>query len=79
MALLHVTIEPAHRPLQRIQTMLRLAQAVAFAWIADEDCLDAASLQRHVHLFGLGDVNVVVVFAVEEQCRSLHLPHVTQR
>ena len=54
-----------------------LSQAMTFAWITHQDCLDAAPFQRHVHLFRLRDVHVVVVLAVKEERGSLGLSHVS--
>jgi len=46
------------------------------ARVANEQRVDAAAFQRHVQLFGLCDVNVVIKFAVNEHRRRLHLAHV---
>src|SRR5919202_755838 len=73
---LQVLIEPGERALQRVLSVARLAQAVALARVAHEDRVYAAPPQRHVHLFGLRDVHVVILLAVDEERRRLHLPGV---
>src|SRR3989442_83076 len=78
-SLLQKPIEPGDRSLQCIDTVPWLAQAVALAWIANEHSLNPATLKRHVHFFGLSDVHVVVLLAVDEQRRRLRLPHIAQR
>src|SRR5436853_7147188 len=60
---------PAHRSLDPVDNMARLANAVAFAWVADEDCLHAHVLQRNVELLGLRKWHIVIVFAVDQHCR----------
>src|SRR5437868_14972231 len=50
LSLLQKFIEPRQRSLKRIDAMLGLAQAMAFAWITNEDSFDATTTQRHVHL-----------------------------
>src|SRR5260370_36197058 len=77
--LLQVTIEPGKRSLQRIDAMPWLAQAVTLARVTHEDRVHAATFESHVHLFGLGDMNIVVLFAVNEQRRRLRLSHITKR
>ncbi len=59
-----VLLVPAHRSLNPIDDMAGLANAVAFAWVADEDCLHAHILQCNVELLGLREWHIVIVFTV---------------
>ena len=59
--------------------MLRFTKAVAFPRITHEHAGDAAPPQGHVHLFGLSDVHIVILLAVNEHRGRLRLPHVTKR
>src|SRR5262249_39947492 len=63
--LLQITIEPLQSARQAVFAVARLPQPVAFAGVTHENASDAAHPHRRVHLFGLRDVNVVVLFAVE--------------
>src|SRR5258705_3048424 len=74
-----IPIKPRERPLQRVNAMLRLAQAMSLAWITHQYSFNSAPFQRSIHLFRLRDVNVVVLFAMNEQRRRLCLPDVAQR
>ena len=78
-ALLQIPIKPRQRSFQCIDAMLRLAQPVSLSRIPHQNSLNSAALQRHVHLFRLRDVNVVVLLAMNEQRRRLRLFDVSQR
>ena len=58
--------------------MLRLAEAMTFARISHEHSVNASPSQGHVHLLGLGDVNVIVLLAVNEHRWGLRLPRVAK-
>ena len=72
-------IKPRECFLQRINTVARLAQTVALARIAHQHRFHAATPERHVHFFSLSDVDVVVLLAVNEECRRLRTAGVTKR
>ena len=46
--------------------MLWLAEAMTLARITNQDSFDTMTTQRHVHLFSLRYVHVVVLLAVDE-------------
>src|SRR5215467_11999067 len=71
-----VLLVPAHRSLDPVDDMPGLANAVAFAWVADEDCLQAHILQCNVELLGLRKWHIVIVFTVNQHCRSGDLGNV---
>ena len=62
-----------------ILAVSRLAQAMAFPRVADEDGLDIAHLQPRVHLLSLCDVDVVILLPVNDQQRRLRLLDVRHR
>src|SRR5437867_11967764 len=77
--LLQETIEPRERALQRIHPVLWLAQPMTFTRITHQHSFYAAAAERHVHFFGLRDVYVVVLLAVNEKRGRLGLPRIAQR
>src|SRR2546423_1323407 len=77
--LLQEFIKPRQRSLQRIDAMLWLAEAMTLARITNQDSFDTTTTQRHVHLFSLRYVHVVVLFAMDEKRGRQRLLHVTQR
>src|SRR4029077_4002997 len=79
LSLLQKFIEPRQRSLKRIDPILWLAEAMAFARITNEDGFDATTTQRHVHLLSLRYMHVVVLFAMDEKRGRQRLFHVTQR
>src|SRR5262245_10167223 len=70
---------PLDAAIDRIDHVAGLAQAVAFARVADHDGFDAGVAEGDEVLLGFGDRHVVVVLAVHEHDRRLHLRDVAER
>src|SRR5438034_11473091 len=77
--LLEMCLVPRNRPVDAVDDVFRLAETVTFARVAEHDGLDARVLQRDVELLALCNRNVVVVLAVNEERRRLHLRRIAQR
>src|ERR1043166_4327840 len=76
---LQILIKPVEGSLEHINAMSGLAETMPFTRIADQDGIDAAATQSHVHLFSLRDVHVIVLLTVNEHGRRLRLSNVPQR
>src|SRR5213592_2361159 len=76
---LEMFLVPRNRPVDAVDDVFRLAETVTFARVAEHDGLDARVLQRDVELLALCNRHVVVVLAVNEERRRLHLRRIAQR
>src|SRR5437773_5784008 len=70
---------PRDAAVDEIDRVLRLADPVPLARVADHHRLDADVLQRDIKLFRLGDRHVVVVLSMHEHRRRLDVLDVADR
>src|SRR3954471_2260997 len=78
LGLFEIFVEPRQCSFECVDAMSWFAQTVPLTRITDQHCVYAAPSQSHVHLFCLRDVNVVVLFTVNEHGRRLDLLYVTK-
>ncbi len=74
-----MAVVPGQAPVDQVLNVTGLPDAVPFAGIAYHNCLHPDILQGDVELFGLGNRHVVIVLAVGEHRRRVHLSRVAER